>query len=65
MIELYKHITDNAINFIVFLAFMLGLYLGTAVMISYITDHIIKIVAVIRTPIASWKPVDPFKQEEK
>lgn len=65
MIELYKHITDNAINFIVFLAFMLGLYLGTAVMISYITDHIIKIIAVIRTPIASWKPAEMPKQEEK
>ena len=50
MIELYKHITDSATNFIVFMVFVLAIYLGFAVMISYITDHIIKIIAVIRTP---------------
>jgi hypothetical protein len=37
-------------NFIVFMVFVLAFYLGFAIMVSFIADQIIKIVAVIRTP---------------
>lgn len=52
-------------NFVVFMVFVLAFYLGFAVMLSYITDHIIKIIAVIRTPI-NFKPyvVPPEKDSE-
>ena len=50
---LFKLVSDNVYNYLMFLAFVTILYVFVAALIKLITDSIIKVVLSIRAPITS------------
>lgn len=48
---LFKTLTDNIYNYLMFLAFLIILYVFAAAFIKLLTDCVIKVVLAIRAPI--------------